>query len=434
MKKVLVLVLIVLMPGLRTMAQQTSEEVMSLTLEHCIEYALKNNYNRQSVALNEASSKETYNQSKMERLPNLTATIGETFSNSNGTAGNWNGNYSLNTGLTIYQGGYINSTIEKSKLAAEQSTYLTAQYNNDLTIQVLQAFLTALGNEELLRYQDVVLKASEEQLKQGKARLTAGEILESDYLLLEAQYASDLNNILETTISRDNSLNALKSLMSLDLSQSIEIVYPDDSILKSMGLLPSEDEVIARSFETLPDLEISKYSVEIAEAGVRISRSAYAPTLSLNASIGSGHINDFSNYSSQISDGFNQQVGLSLNIPLFNRNRTKSSVTKSRIALQQAELEYNQTELEMRQLLVQEFRNVVLAESVYRSTEVRKNAYLASFDAYRMKFTQGSITAVELLQQQNNYISAMNDYVQGKYGFILKRKVLDVYMGEPVTM
>jgi outer membrane protein TolC len=51
-----------------------------------------------------------------------------------------------------------------------------------------------------------------------------------------------------------------------------------------------------------------------------------------------------------------------------------------------------------------------------------------------MKFEQGAITAVELLQQQNNYISAMNDYVQSKYGFMLKRKVLDVYMGEPVRM
>ena len=49
-------------------------------------------------------------------------------------------------------------------------------------------------------------------------------------------------------------------------------------------------------------------------------------------------------------------------------------------------------------------------------------------------FSAGSITAVELLQQQNNYISAMNDYIQSKYTFMLQRKVLDVYMGEEITM
>lgn len=416
------------------MAQQPAAEPLRLTLEDCLYLVNANNYNRQSVALSEEASQDTYKQSKMERLPNLTASVGETYTHSHDTGSDWNGNYSLNTGVTIYQGGYINSTIEKSKLSAEQAAYRTAQYDNELTIQVLQSFLTALGNEELLRYQDAVVKASEEQLRQGKSRFDAGDILESDYLLLEAQYASDMNSILETTISRDNSLNVLKSLMAIDLSQRVEIIYPDDSVLEQMGIMPSEDEVVARSFETLPDLRISDYNVEIAETGVRISRSAYAPTLSMNASIGSGHYNDFSNYGTQLSNKLNEQVGLTLSIPIFNRNRTKSNVAQSRIALQQAELERKQTRLDVEQMLIQEYRGVVQAESKYRSSDIRREAYSASFDTYRVKFEQGVITAVDLLQQQNNYISAMNDYIQSKYGFMLKRKVLDVYMGEPITM
>lgn len=432
--KIFFYLLIGVLSGLTAIAQQPSAEVLRLSLEDCIEFAFKNNYNRQSVALNESANQEIYKQSKMERLPNLNASIGETYSHYNNTGNDWSGNYSLNTGVTLYQGSYINNTIEKNRLSAELSVYRTAQYENDLTIQVLQAFLTALGNEELLHYQNAVLKASEEQMKQGKVRFETGEILESDYLLLEAQYANDQNNMLETTISRDNSLNILKNLMSVDLSQAIEILYPNDSVLDAMGIMPSEAEVVSRSIETLPDLRISDYNVGIAETGVRISRSAYSPSLSLNAGIGSGHINEFSNYGSQLSDRFNEQIGLTLSIPIFNHNRTKSDVSKNQIALQQAELERKQTELDVRQTLIQEYRSVVLAESEYRSSKIRENAYLASFDAYQMKFEQGSITAVELLQQQNNYISVMNDYIQSKYGFMLKRKVLDVYMGEPVKI
>jgi outer membrane protein len=434
MMKIFFYLLIGVLSGLTAIAQQPSAEVLRLSLEDCIEFAFKNNYNRQSVALNESANQEIYKQSKMERLPNLNASIGETYSHYNNTGNDWSGNYSLNTGVTLYQGSYINNTIEKNRLSAELSVYRTAQYENDLTIQVLQAFLTALGNEELLHYQNAVLKASEEQMKQGKVRFETGEILESDYLLLEAQYANDQNNMLETTISRDNSLNILKNLMSVDLSQAIEILYPNDSVLDAMGIMPSEAEVVSRSIETLPDLRISDYNVGIAETGVRISRSAYSPSLSLNAGIGSGHINEFSNYGSQLSDRFNEQIGLTLSIPIFNHNRTKSDVSKNQIALQQAELERKQTELDVRQTLIQEYRSVVLAESEYRSSKIRENAYLASFDAYQMKFEQGSITAVELLQQQNNYISVMNDYIQSKYGFMLKRKVLDVYMGEPVKI
>ena len=432
--KIVLCVLIGVLSGLTTKAQQSTGEILRLTLEDCIVFAFEYNYNRQSVALNESANQEIYKQSKMERLPNLNASIGESFNHSNTTGSDWSGNYSLNSGVTIYQGGYINNTIEKNKLFAEQSKYRTAQFENDLTIQVLQAFLTALGNEELLRYQNAVLEASKEQVKQGKVRYEAGEILESDYLLLQAQYANDLNNELETTISRNNSLNTLKNLMSMDLSQSIEIIYPDDSVLDAMGMMPSEAEVISRSIETLPDLRISDYNVEIAESGVRISRSAYSPSLSMNASIGSGHMYDFSQYGTQISDRFNEHIGLTLNIPIFNHNRTKSNIAQSRIALQQAELEREQTKLDILQTLVQEYRSVVQAESKYKSSKIRQNAYLASFQAYQIKFEQGSITAVELLQQQNNYINVMNDYIQSKYGFMLKRKVLDVYMGKPVTL
>ncbi len=434
MKKIILFLLVGILSGLTVTAQQTSNDILKLSLKDCIELTLNNNYNRQSVALNESTKQEIYEQSKMERLPNLNASIGETFTHSNNTDSDWSGNYSLNTRVTIYQGGYINSTIEKGRLSVEQSKYRTTQYENDLTIQVLQSFLTTLGNEELLRYQNAVLKASEEQVIQGKLRFEAGEILESDYLLLQAQYETDLNNKLETKISRDNSLNKLKNLMSMDLSQAIEIIYPNDSVLDEMGIMPSEAEVVSRSIETLPDLRISDYNVQIAETGVRISRSGYFPTLSLNAGIGTGHVNDFSLYGSQLSDGLNEQVGLTLSIPIFNNNRTKSNIAQSRIALQQAELEREQTKLDVRQTIIQEYRNVVLAESKYKSSQIRQNAYMASFQAYRMKFEQGSITAVELLQQQNNYINVLNDYVQSKYGFMLKRKVLDVYMGNPVTL
>ncbi len=434
MKKLVVCLFLGIVSGITATAQHPSGDILKLSLQECVNLALKNNYDRQSVALNESSSQEAYNQSKMERLPNLTATVGETFAHRSGTGSDWSGNYSLNTGVTLYKGGLIHQTIEKNKLSVEQAAYQTTKYDNDLTIQVLQAFLTVLGNEELLRYQNAILKASEEQVKQGKARSKAGEILESDYLLLKAQYANDQSNILETTISRNNSLNTLKKLMSLDLSKPIEIIYPDESVLESMGIMPTESEMISRSIKTLPDVRISEYKVEIAKTGVLISRAAFAPTLSLDASLGSSHTNGYKTYGSQLSDRFNQQIGLTLSIPIFNWGATKSKEAQSRVALQQAELELKKTELDLQKTLTEEYRSVVLAESQYKSSTILQQAHLASFEAYRKKFEQGSITAVELLQQQNNYTSAMYDYIQNKYGFALKRKVLDVYMGEPVIM
>lgn len=412
----------------------TATRPLRLTLEDCLEFAYSNNYNRESIKLNEEARQDQYKQSKMERLPDLSASVSESLNHNQNNSSSWDGSYGLNSSIILYQGGNISGNIEKNKLMTEQAEYQTQQYDNDLTVQILQAFLTALGNEELLKYQQAVLNASEEQMKQGKIRYEAGEIIESDYLLLQAQYANDKNNIVETTINRDNSLLALKSLLSIDPLQPLEIIYPDADAIDQMSLLPGEEEVLERSLATMPDMQISQYNVEIAEAGLKISKSGYYPTISLNGGIGSGHQNNFTNFGTQIGDRFNAQVGISVSIPLFNKGRTKSQVNQSRIALEQAELEQKQTELTLRQNILQEYRNVVSAESKYKSSQVKELAYGSSFDAYRAQYEAGSITTVDLLQQQNNYISAMNDYIQSKYGFMLKRKVLDVYMGEKITM
>ncbi|MDR2039497.1 MAG: TolC family protein [Bacteroidales bacterium] len=434
MKNILLSFMIGLLPVFSITAQQPLGEAVKMSLEECIEYALDNNYNRQSIELDESVRENAYHQSKMERLPNLSANLSENLNHTQNRSATWDGSYGVSANVTLFQGGQINATIEKNRLSYEQAGLKTTQYDNTLIINILQSFLTTIGNEELLNYQRSLVTASEAQVEQGEARLAAGEILESDFLLLKAQLASDSNNVLETTINRDNSLMSLKNLLSMDLDIPLELIYPDTERIDLLKHLPAEDAVLEQAMTSMPDIEISNYNVEIAQAGLRISRSAYYPTLSLNGSIGSGHQQNFNQYGTQLSDRFNQQAGLTLSIPIFNKGKTKANVTQSRIALEQAELAQKQTTLDLQQTIIGEYRNVMASISKYESSEIREEAYLRSFETYTQKYNAGSITTVELLQQQNNYISAMNDYIQSKYGFLLKRKMLDVYLGEPVNM
>jgi len=429
MKKYLFIMMTVLFP-MTARAQETPAKYQ-LTLEECIQYAMDKNYNRQSMQLAEESSQVSYQQAKDERLPSVNASVSENLSNSNMGGSSVNGNYSVNASLPVYQGGYLTNSIEQSRLQMEQTTYQTSKFENDLTIQILQAFLSVLGNEELLKFQSSVVEASRQQLNQGKEQYRLGSILESDYLLFEAQYANDQNNIVDTEIARNNSLLTLKSLLSMNPATDLQIVYPDTSAITVMALLPAQEDVTERALTYLPDMKISQYNVDIAGVGVKLSQAGYYPTVSIGAGFGTGH-SDFSNFGTQLNDRMNEQIGVTVSIPIFNKNRTKTNVTRSQISLQQAELSQMQTELNIRQTVTQEYQNVTSAYNKYTVTDIRQNAYLKSFEAYRAQFNAGSITPVELLQQQNNYISALNDYIQSKYSFMLKRKILDVYMGETV--
>ena len=84
--------------------------------------------------------------------------------------------------------------------------------------------------------------------------------------------------------------------------------------------------------------------------------------------------------------------------------------------------------------MVQAYRNVVSAYNAYQVSQVKENAYSKSFNAYNMQYQYGNITTVELLQQQNNYLNALNSYIQNKYSLLMKRKILDVYMGKRIEL
>ena len=77
---------------------------------------------------------------------------------------------------------------------------------------------------------------------------------------------------------------------------------------------------------------------------------------------------------------------------------------------------------------------MLAAQNDYLASEAKKDAYLANFNTYRTRFKYGSVTAVELIQQQTNYLNQLNQYMQSKYSYVFKRKILDVYMGVPVKM
>lgn len=405
-----------------------------LTLEECLDYALGNNYQRQSVQLNEAVQESSLNQSRLDRFPGISAGLSESVSNTRADGTAWSGNYDVSANLTLFQGGHISNSIRQGELLYEQAQLQTQQYDKELTVQVLQTFLTALGNEELLKYQEAILVTSQKQAEEGKIKFQAGQILESDYLLLDAQYATDLNNVTTTQINLNNNLVALKGLMGMDLLQPLELVYPDDTVLESMLILPTQQEVVERGMETLPDVKISDQNVRIAETGLKISRAGFFPSVSMSAGVGTGHMRNFDNFGTQLSDNFGPQAGVSVSIPIFNYSKARSAFSQSQIALKQAELERAQSLSDIRQTLINEYGTLMSSASLYKASEIRRNAYHSSFLAYTEMFGAGAITTVELLQQQNNYISAMNDYVQNKYTFMLQRKVLDVYMGRPVTM
>lgn len=420
--------------GSATQTATANAGSFQFSLDECLQYAFGNSYQRQSLQLSEKNAEESITQAKSNRKPSVNLSAGESASHYGSDSDiHVSGNAGINAGITLYQGGSISNNIKRSQIEAEDAKLKIEKYDNSLSIEILNAYLTVLRSDETIKYKTAVVETSKEQAELGKKKYDAGTMLESDYLVLEAQYTANRTDTLDSQISRQTSLLSLKRLMSMDPYADLSLIGPDTSAIDALALLPSQDECVNKALETMPDLKLSKSAIEITEIQTDITKAGRRPTISANAGIGTSH-RDFDNVGRQLGDNFNQQIGVSLSMPLYDRGQTKSKLAQSKYSRQMAELDEAQAELEIKQTVINQYQNVKLAYERYKMAKQRCNAYREVLNVYNVKFNVGAVVITDLLTQQANYINAINEYVQAKYSFILNRKILDVYTGDGVKM
>ncbi len=409
-------------------ATATSQDTLRMTLDDCLRYAYDHNLTVQTAELNKQSAEADVSNAKWNFAPMLNASAGENMNIQNGGT-SFNTSAGVNANMTLFSGLANLRTLQQSKLSLQQSELKVKQSQNTIATQITQAYLTILMNQERLTYQQDVLKTSEEQKKEGEVKYNVGKILESDYLLLQANYESALGNIENTRLTIENNRLELRNLLCLDEGQTVGVVDMQDDD-NTMQLL-SMEQVIRQAEQNMPDLKISQMNVDLAKYNVKIAKSAYSPTLGLsggaNYFLGGTQLDQTSG--TMVNGGnFSGTVGLNLNIPLL-RGNTITQVKRSKINLRQAELQHNQTALELRKTIEAQYIATAQARNQYRSSQLMKDAYQANYNVYKLKYENGAVTTVDLLTQQDRFLSALNDYLQNKYTYLLDLKVLDIYMG-----
>ena len=398
-----------------------------MTLDSCLRYAYEHNLTVRSATLGNESAEVNLRGAKMRYLPSISASASQGWDWSNPGGSGSNTNYGINGSLTLFSGLANLRNLQHSKMAAEQSQLRERQTENSIGVQIVQAYLTILMNEEKLSFQQEVLETSRQQQLEGEVKHKVGRILESDYMLLAANYTSAQSEIDNTSITISDNINTLNDLLYNTGDTLITIMPLDDTLRAASRSIPDFDSVMAQAMRSIPDWQISELDVKLAEINVDMARSAFIPTVSLNAGYGGGWLPAVTEPSSNFSD--NSHLTLGINIPILNSGSSYTQLKQSKIALQEAELRHQQDLIDIASMVEDVYIAMRQALNRFRSAEALMEAYKASYDIYTIKYTQGAVTTVELLQQQDRYLSALNDYLQSKYSYILAEKQLEIYTG-----
>jgi len=409
-------------------------------LQICLDYAKKNNLQLNTLKYQQQTSEQEYLLSKSAVLPNLYGSASQNAGHLNqpNNAGQYksafstSGTYGLTSSWTLYQGGYLKSDIQQKNLSVESANLSVLQQENDITLQITQDYLNILLDKESIIYQENVVGTSKAQVEQAERQLAAGSIARKDVAQFKSQLANDKYTLITSENAKRQDLLTLKQILELPSATQFDILEPDTIISKKS--VTSLSDVQATAFKNRPEVKNSELGVEIAKIGLNKAQSGYKPTVTASGSIGSGYANGTPAYFYQLSNGFNQQVGLTLSVPIFTKRLNKTNVQEAKISIDQANLTLKDTKNTLSLNIEKAYISVVNAQNQYDAAE---EAFKYNEETYRIANEQlklGVSNMVEFLQQKELYVQALQQYIKAKYNAALTIEIYDFYNGEAVKL
>jgi len=457
-------------------AQGDTTKQNTFTLQRCVETALTNNLDVLQSQLQMQSSKIDKDQAKLNLLPNLNGSAGQTwsqgrsidpYSNQPVTQNVSSSNYGLNSGVVLFNGLSLQNLIRQYSLTYEASKMDWQQAKDNLTLSVILGYLQVLSTEDQLtqsRNQAVLSGAQVERLQQMNQQ---GAIKPSDLSDLQGQYANDRLAIVNLQNSVETAKINLCQLMNIPYSEGMELERIDLAAF-TVRYESTRDQIYKTALEQLALIKSVDLKEQSAAKAVKVARGQLWPTLSFgggistayssvaqqnqfvsstyeptsDSAIGNGmklpvyrfqdNFSPFSKipYKDQINNNVYTSYGFNLSIPIFNNLLQRNRLKQAKINLKNTQLVSKTTRTQLGTSIDRAYANMYAAADRYKVLLEQVTAYTESFRAAEIRFNNGVGTSVDYLIAKNNLDRANIDVITTKYDYILRTKILDFYQGK----
>ena len=381
-------------------------------------------------------------------MPSVSGTLGNTasFGQTSDNAGKairtdaFSNNTNVGANVLLYNNGRLEKNIRKTEFEVEASKLDLERIKNDISLQIAQQYLSVLLNREITKISESALENADKLYKRAKITTDVGTTPQTILAEAEAALAREKQNVKTAEINTNRSLFALAMLLQLSDYKDFDIQeVPLENILDAP--LFSAENIISKAYENQPQIKAAEARIKSSEAQTQVTRTAFYPTITANAGLGSSYFYLFNGgnvqqvgFFEQYKDNFGQQVGVSANIPIFNKGITRLNVEQSKINEDIA----RNTLLQQKQEILQNVQKAQFdAESNYENylaaMEAEKSSKLA-LDFAEKSFAAGRATVYDLNSARNNYANAQGSVAQSKYNYLFSMKLLNFYAGIPITL
>ena len=432
-------VALLLMPASVLAQQQWS-------LRQCIDYAVEHNIQVKQREVSRMQRELDVNTAKNSRLPDLSASASESFSFGRGlTAQNTYSNtntsstsFNLSSSVPLFTGYRIPRTLEMQKLNLEAATADLEKAKNDIRMQVAQAYVQILYNLELCEVANRQIEIDSmhvhrltEMMKNGKASGT--EVAQQEASLAQSRL---------TATQADNDYR----LSLLSLTQLLELPSPEgftisrevnQELWNEVHTLPSPDVIYQEALIIKPEIQAEQSRLASSAKNIDIAKSAKLPSLSLSGGLGTNYYKTSGlpsdKFFKQLNNNFSQFLGLSLNVPIFNRFETRNNIKNAQLSQYNQQLQLDNVKKNLYKEIQQAYYNAVTSEAKYQSSEQAKRSQEEAFRLMSAKYEYGKANITEFNEAKNNLMKAESDLVRAKYEYLYQNALIDFYRGKDLS-
>lgn len=409
------------------------------TLQECIHYAFEHNLHIKQSRLEKTNQENNLKTAKKERIPSVSAMVSNmaNFGQNQDVFGNhrrndnFNNSVNISASVTLYNGNRLEKQIQKSQYEVEASAYDLERIKSDISLQIAQQYLNILLNREVENINKSAYENAQKVYEKAEITTRVGTTAQTVLAEANASMAREYQNMKSAEVNTKNALFSLALLLQLEDYKDFDVAGWDvaENVEKTDF---SVSEVLEKAYSWHPQIKGAEARIKVSEMQTKIAKTAFLPSITASAGVGTFYFNSFNNdggrdFAQQYKDNFGQQIGLSANIPIFNKGITKIQVEQAKI---NEDIAKNNLQQQKQELLQNIQKAEYTAENnfeVYKSAvEAEKSSKLA-LDFMEKSYQAGKSSIYDLNTARNNYVNAQGSAAQAKYNYLYQVKLLEFY-------
>lgn len=405
------------------------------SLDSCINYAVSHNLTVKTRNNDVASARLSVTEAKSQFLPTVDGAVSQNFSFGRGlTAENVYADrntsqfqWGVNANVPLFQGLSAKRRLDYAKASLRAVLQEREATKDDVTLNVISAYLQALYCAEIEEVAKVQRELSEVEVNRRKELLAAGKIPELDLTEAVSQLAQDEYTEVNAANDRMLALVDLAQLLELDPSEPFDIQPLGDGSTERFGV----EEVYRNAMLNNSSILSVKASLDAADRNISLAKTGYIPKLSFTAGLGSNYYTTHGfphdSFGKQMRNNFSTYLGFNLSVPIFDGLSTRNSVNRAKVDRISAELRLDEASNNLYKAINQAYYKAEAARKRLSACEVARDATYAAFQAMTEKYNFGRANATEFEQSKTAYIKALAEQVQAKYELMLRSRILGFY-------